>query len=80
MKYVYILESISYPGNRYIGVTNNLKKRLKEHNSGKSSHTAKFKPWRIILAIYSVNDKKAEDFERYLKSGSGHAFIKRHFS
>jgi predicted GIY-YIG superfamily endonuclease len=79
MKYVYLLESISHPGNRYIGITSNLKKRLQEHNAGKSPHTAKFRPWRIIIAISFINDRRAEDFERYLKSGSGHAFIKRHF-
>jgi putative endonuclease len=79
MKYVYLLESISHPGNRYIGLTSDLEKRLKEHNSGKSPHTAEFLPWRVIIAVYFADDQKAENFEMYLKSGSGHAFTKRHF-
>jgi putative endonuclease len=79
MKYVYLLESVSYPGKRYIGITTDIKKRLQEHNSGKSPHTSKFQPWRIIVAISFTNDRKADDFEMYLKSGSGHAFTKRHF-
>jgi len=76
--YVYILISL-VDGRRYIGKTNDLKKRLKEYNNGKSPHTAKFKPWKISIAIYFEDEKKADAFERYLKSGSGHAFAKKHF-
>jgi len=79
MKYVYLLQSISQPTKRYVGLTTDLKKRLKEHNTGKSPHTAKFKPWEIVVAIALTDDKRAETFEKYLKSGSGHAFAKRHF-
>jgi len=79
MKYVYLLESISNPSKRYIGITRNLSSRLKEHNAGKSPHTAKFKPWKLVVAIRFADHKKAEAFEKYLKAGSGHAFAKRHF-
>jgi putative endonuclease len=79
MKCVYLLESISHPGKRYIGLIGDIKERLKGHNSLKSPHTAKFRPWRIIKTTYFIDDKKAGDFEMYLKSGSGHAFTKRHF-
>ena len=79
MKYVYLLESISRSDKRYIGITEDLNQRLKEHNAGKSPHTAKFKPWKIVVAIRFTDDRKAKMFEKYLKSGSGHAFAKRHF-
>ena len=79
MKYVYLLQSLSNPNKRYIGITSNLSNRLKEHNAGKSPHTAKFKPWQIVVAIRFADNRKAETFEKYLKSGSGHAFVKRHF-
>ena len=79
MKYVYILESTSHPAKRYVGLTTDLNNRLKEHNAGKLPHTAKFRPWRIIVAIGFTDDQKAGAFERYLKSGSGHAFAKKHF-
>lgn len=79
MKYVYILESISNPNKRYIGITEDLNKRLKEHNSGQSPHTSKYAPWQIVVALRFANNHKAELFEKYLKSGSGHAFAKRHF-
>lgn len=79
MKYIYLLESTSYPDKRYIGITSNLNHRLKEHNAGKSPHTAKFKPWKVVVAIRFADDHRAEVFEKYLKSGSGSAFAKRHF-
>jgi len=79
MKYIYPLESLSYPDKRYVGLTNDLNNRLKDHNAGKSPHTAEFKPWQIVVAIRFANDQKAEAFEKYLKSGSGHAFAKRRF-
>jgi len=75
--YVYLLRSVGDPARRYTGVTNDLKARLGEHNAGKSPHTAKFTPWQLVTYIaFSARDQ-AEAFERYLKSGSGHAFANR---
>jgi predicted GIY-YIG superfamily endonuclease len=75
--YVYLIESVSEQGQRYVGVTANLKQRLEEHNAGRSPHTSKFRPWHLA-AYVAFNDRvKAESFERYLKSGSGHAFARR---
>lgn len=79
MKYVYLLRSLSNPKNTYIGLTDDLNRRHKEHNSGKSPHTSKHMPWKIEVAIRFADEEKAALFERYLKSGSGHAFAKRHF-
>jgi predicted GIY-YIG superfamily endonuclease len=78
MKCVYLLQSVSNPEKRYVGITNDLRKRLYEHNSGKSHYTAKYCPWKIIVAIQFENDTTAQKFETYLKSGSGHAFANRH--
>jgi predicted GIY-YIG superfamily endonuclease len=75
--YVYLLESTAVPGERYIGLTNDLRSRLSEHNAGKSSHTAKFRPWRLVTYIAFSSRRSAEEFERYLKSGSGHAFARK---
>ena len=79
MKYVYLLKSISHPGRRYIGITTDLTNRFKEHNAGKSPHTTKFKPWKVVVVVRFDDDHRAEEFEKYLKSGSGHVFAKRHF-
>jgi len=78
VKYVYLLRSVPNPTQRYIGMTDNLKGRLEDHNAGKSSHTSKYKPWKIVVAVRFEDDSKALAFEKYLKSGSGHAFAKRH--
>jgi predicted GIY-YIG superfamily endonuclease len=72
--YVYLIEQ----GERYVGMTIDLKQRLREHNQGKSSHTTKFSPWKLITYLAFTDRAKAEAFERYLKSGSGHAFARKH--
>ena len=77
MWYVYLLESKTAKGERYIGVTSDLKRRMAEHNSGKSDHTSKFLPWRIVTYVAFSDPAQAASFERYLKSGSGHAFARK---
>lgn len=79
MKYVYLLRSTSYPDKRYVGITSDLQARVKEHNAGKSPHTSKHRPWKIVVVVRFEDDRRAEQFERYLKGGSGHAFARRHF-
>jgi putative endonuclease len=79
MQYTYILKSITDPTKTYIGCTSDLKTRLKSHNSGSSSHTAKYRPWKIEVYLAFSSNKKALAFEKYLKSGSGRAFAKKHF-
>ena len=75
--YVYLIESLAAQRERYVGVTTDFKQRLREHNGGKSSHTSKFRPWKLITYIAFTDQAKAEVFERYLKSGSGHAFANK---
>ncbi|MDI3562229.1 GIY-YIG nuclease family protein [Bradyrhizobium sp. Arg816] len=79
MHYVYLLESDAFGGQRYIGLTANLKKRLADHNAGKSPHTSKYMPWRLVTYVAFSDIEKARAFEGYLKSGSGHAFAKKRF-
>jgi putative endonuclease len=77
MKYVYLLESINYPEEIYIGLTDDLRSRFDAHNAGQSPHTAKFRPWRLVTYIAFSDEAKAISFERYLKTGSGRAFAKK---
>ena len=77
--YVYILKSDVAPERHYIGMTSDLTQRLAAHNSGKVSHTSIFKPWTIETAVAFRDQTKAAAFERYLKSGSGREFARRHF-
>ena len=77
--YAYILRSLSQPEQRYIGSTADLKSRLAKHNAGEVPHTSKFKPWKVEAYFAFETKEKAAAFEAYLKTGSGHAFAKRHF-
>ena len=78
MEYVYLLESVRYPNQRYVGLAADPGHRLEEHNAGRSPHTSKFVPWRLVATVHFEKEDRAA-FERYLKSGSGRAFAKRHF-
>jgi len=77
VRYVYLLESQSGT-HRYVGVTEDLKRRLAEHNAGKLPHTAPHKPWHITTYTAFTAAARALAFVRYLKSGSGHAFARKH--
>ena len=74
MWYVYILRSIEFPDQEYTGATADLKRRVKDHNSGKSTHTDKFSPWELIWYCGFPDKFKALEFEKYLKPHSGRAF------
>jgi predicted GIY-YIG superfamily endonuclease len=76
--YVYTLQSSSCPDEHYTGQTENLQKRLGEHNAGKVLHTSKSRPWVVRSATAFRSRERALAFERYLKSGSGRAFLHRH--
>ncbi|PTY01250.1 GIY-YIG nuclease family protein [Opitutus sp. ER46] len=79
MHYVYILESVREPSEKYVGLTDDLRARLKDHNAGRSPHTAKHRPWNLVCYHAFADERRAVAFERYLKTGSGHEFRRRHF-
>ncbi|MCF7844996.1 MAG: GIY-YIG nuclease family protein [Kiritimatiellales bacterium] len=76
MHYVYILKN--QRGKKYVGCTDDLKDRLARHNRGEVPSTAKLVPWHIVNYSAFPDKKKAYDFEKYLKSGSGRSFAERH--
>ena len=81
MFYVYVLRSEGDAG-FYIGYTNNLRIRLKEHRAGKSFATAHRSPWTLVYYEAYVEQADALGRERYLKSGAGRRFLKaqlRHY-
>ncbi len=73
MYYAYILLSLK-SHIFYYGSTKDLKKRLNEHNTGKSFSTKPHIPFKLIWYGSFQTLKEAEDFEEYLKSGAGKAF------
>jgi len=74
MYYVYIIQSINNSDEFYTGFSENIDSRLEDHNSGKSLHTSKFRPWKLVYYCAFEEKMKALDFEKYLKTGSGIAF------
>lgn len=73
MRYVYILTS-QESEHFYVGVTDDLKARLKKHNAGEVLHTSKYRPWTLKTYIAFSDIDQAFAFEKYLKSHSGRAF------
>ena len=76
---VYVLKSIQEPSRYYTGVTSNLRSRLAAHNAGRCAHTSDGRPWQLDVIVRFADERRAIEFERYLKSGSGTAFAMRHF-
>lgn len=68
-------QKYKFPQHTYIGFTTNLKSRLYRHNSGNSSHTSKYHPWNLEWYCAFPDKGKALNFETYLKSHSGKAFL-----
>ncbi len=79
MFYVYILQSTNFQEHFYVGYTADLKKRLQEHNDGRSVHTNKFRPWCLCGYVAFDSEEKAQKFEKYLKTGNGRIFQKKFF-
>jgi len=75
MLYVYILQSLK-DGKWYTGWTNDLQKRISEHNKGITFSTRNRRPFKLIYYEASLEEKDAKAREKYLKSGMGKRYIK----
>jgi putative endonuclease len=75
--YTYIIQSTKFSDKFYYGYTSDLCKRLENHNKGQSRHTSKYIPWSFVFFAAFPTMKLAKDFEKYLKSASGRAFLKK---
>ena len=60
----------------YIGMTNSLKRRLKEHYSGRCRSTKGFRPYRLVFSENYSTREEARKKEKYLKSGFGREYLK----
>ena len=76
---VYVIRSETVPSKHYVGVTDDVRGRLEWHNHGPSGHTLHHRPWSFVVSMEFQTERDAVRFEKYLKSGSGRAFAKRHF-
>ena len=75
MYYVYAIKSISR-NYIYVGMTNNIERRLVQHNNGQNKSTKAYKPFVLILTEELANSSEARKRERYLKSGVGKEYLK----
>jgi putative endonuclease len=77
--FVYILKSQKYPEQFYIGYTANLENRMENHQNPKpTAYTRQYAPWELETYILFKDKRLAQEFEIYLKSHSGRAFLKKH--
>jgi len=72
-RFVYLLRSLDGANRPYVGLTSNVPARLGFHNAGLSPHTARHRPWELVVSIEFPDEQRAVTFEKYLKSGSGRA-------
>jgi len=75
---MYCVYSLKCEDGYYVGCTDDLEDRLERHQKGQVSATANRLPVKLDF-YFAIEDKyKAFEFEKYLKSGSGRAFINKH--
>ena len=78
MYVVYVLQSETYK-RMYIGMTNDLERRIKEHNNGKTKSTRYYKPWKVLFIESFSTRLEAREREKYLKSGIGRKWLDEMF-
>ncbi len=76
MYYLYILINLKR-NKTYVGVTDNVDRRIKNHNEGKSKYTSKFRPWKLLYCENAESYNAVRKRERYFKSGAGRRNIKQ---
>jgi len=72
---VYAIKSLSRKY-IYVGMTNNLERRLKEHNQRENRSTKAYAPFTLIFSETFKTRNLARMKEKYLKSGVGKSFLK----
>lgn len=78
-RFVDIVRSDTDPERHYVGLTSDVRRRLHWHNTGPSGVTVRHRPWSLVVFLEFADAATAGRFERYLKTGSGRAFARRHF-
>lgn len=77
MFYVYCLQSNKDTDQLYFGYTNDLKRRLLEHNTGQNTSTKRYMPWKVIYYEACISEVDAKRRETYLKTSMGRRMFKR---
>lgn len=74
--YVYVLKS-TVVERHYVGFTTNVKKRLRQHNAGKTISTKPYRPYKLLFYEEFDTKEAALEREKFLKSGMGRTFINK---
>ena len=77
MYFIYFLRSQSNLDKTYIGYTNNIARRLEEHNAGQSVYTSRFVPWALEALALADTQDIAVTVEAYFKNNSGQEKFKK---
>lgn len=77
--FVYVIRS-QKDGRFYVGMTEDVERRLSEHNKGRTKSTKGFIPWKLFLFEAYSNRIEARKREKYLKSGFGKQWIKEKYN
>ena len=80
MFFVYIIVSENKNLRFYVGISENIEARLKQHNSGKTKSTKSYLPWKLFFFETFKSRKEAREKEKYWKSGIGKERIKEKWS
>ena len=74
--YVYFLKSCS-KNFIYVGSTADLSRRMRQHNNGEVQSTKAYRPLELVAYVAVNTEKKARELEKYFKTGSGKAVLKK---
>ena len=75
--FVYILQSEVDPEKIYVGFTEHIEQRLEDHNSKSQIYSRRYAPWQLVTYIVFSSRESALAFEKYLKTPSGKAFLRK---
>jgi predicted GIY-YIG superfamily endonuclease len=64
MRYAYLLRSVPFPDEWYVGMTSDLRTRLRAHNEGDSIHTSKRRPWTLVVYVAFADEHRAQSSSR----------------
>ena len=73
---VYVLHSTSFD-RKYVGMTSDVDRRLKQHNAGETKSTKPYLPWRVVYFESFETYEKGREREKYFKSAAGRIFLKK---
>ncbi len=72
---LYVLKSL-LAEKSYVGITVDLERRLNKHNSGRTTYTKRYLPWKVVYTEDVANLNEARKREKYMKSAAGRKFLR----